>query len=159
MHSLGWKTVKEKVHLEKVLAIHKNHVKAISGSGHYSATFRTELLSNLSTDSTNLKAGYEILNKFIDSPSVKNGHWRLCTFKNYTYHMGNHTEPWMSNVVKDLKISHKKLTLNKPILKKYKPKLPVSLIRGLIRKLFYRTFLFKYFLIQKGLTKEEAEVY
>ncbi len=157
--TIGLDHPKSKYHFKKVLAISKNNLKSVVGNGHFTATYKRDLLNNFKNPATIEKMGGSVLNQSIDEPSVKHGHWRLCTFKNYTYHMGNVKEDWMEEVMLKIQKQSEPFNLAPPHLYAYKSKLPVNFIRGLVRKFFYRTFLFKRFLTKKGLTREEAEIY
>lgn len=151
--SIGWKGVKSTIQKNKAFALKKENILAAVGSGHFSATYKAELLAEIRIKTSNEKAGGLALNKFIDNPSVNHGHWRLATFDNFTYHMGNSSENWMND---SLKTPKRDFTLEKPIIKKYQSNLPVPLIRKLINKYFFKTKFFKKYLSKKGLSKNEV---
>ncbi|RRO22854.1 glycosyltransferase [Flavobacteriaceae bacterium 14752] len=157
--TIGLNHPKSKYHFKKILAISKKNLKSVVGNGHFTATYKSELLKYLKNLTAKEKMGGSGLNVSLDEPSVKHGHWRLCTFKNYTYHMGNIKESWMDKKINLIKTQSKSFDLKQPQFKAYKSSLPVSFIRGLVRKFFIRTFLFKDFLTKKGLTRKEAEIY
>ena len=154
--SIEWKGVKSSIHKQKVFAVKRHNVKAIIGAGHFTATYKPELLRKLRISNSTDKLGGKVLLTYLDLPTIKKGHWRLTTFDNFTYHMGNNVENWMTDLVK---LSKQKFILESPKLKNYQSKLPVYLVMKLMDKFFFKTKLFKKYLNKKGLSKEEAKTY
>lgn len=93
--SLGWDDNYNRAHLAWNLTIESNSTKAIIGSGHFVATYRRELFSNLKTFLSFKLGGNSEL--YFDELPIKKGLWRLTTLDNYAYHMGNVYEDWMEN--------------------------------------------------------------
>jgi len=151
--SIGWKGVKSTIQKNKAFAIKKDNVLAIIGSGHFTATYKTELLAEIKIKTAKAKAGGPLLHQYIDAPSIKYGHWRLATFHNYTFHMGNHSENWMMDLIK---MPKQNFSIATPQLKKYQSNLPVLLIRKLLNKYFFKKALFKKYLSKKGLSNDEV---
>lgn len=147
-----------KVQLEKYLTVSKGTVKAVIGAGHFITTYRAEVFSKLKNRFTNYKLGGDSESEFLDIPVVKNDFWRLSTADNYAYHMGNVLEDWMQ-------IEFDKLVENKKesTFELVKIKSGTSFSNFIKNKLFAKLILNKkimpYFLIWKGLSKEESKMY
>lgn len=99
-HSLGWNESYNKDYLKKILTVSEGGVKAVVGSGHYVATYKRCVFSEVFTyDSAKLGLDSE---KKLDEMPLRKNLWRLTTSGNYAYHMGNILEDWMKEEVKRL---------------------------------------------------------
>ncbi|WP_189606262.1 glycosyltransferase [Salinimicrobium marinum] len=98
--SLGWDESYNRDYLKKTLTISKDGIKAVVGSGHYVATYRRCVFSEMFTYDP-AKLGLDSEKKLDEMPLRKNL-WRLTTSDNYAYHMGNVLENWMEEEVKEL---------------------------------------------------------
>lgn len=139
---LGYSSVKRdigNINNIKLKTIESNNVKAIIGSGHFCSTYRNECLKSFyKPKSSEYRMGGAIMRKYIDYPINELGLWRLTTFKNYTYHMGNVKENWM--IVKFQKIK-KENSVPNLILKKLPNKQPKILNK--LKSAFVRKFIKK----------------
>ncbi len=147
------------VHFEKFLTLTKYTIKAVLGAGHFMATYRGNVFSDLGVTATPFSLGGASETKILDLPVIQKGYWRLSTEDNYTYHLGNMKESWMYDTLNALKkeekeinfVLHKSLKSPSKFLFWLKNKLP--------EKLFYRKPIRRFFLKYKGLTTEEVENY
>lgn len=154
--SLGNKSFYKPIHLEKYLTISKNDFYSVVGAGHFVTTYRGDIFSTIGVTSSSFSLGGTSENKLLDLPVVQQGYWRLSTIENYTFHIGNVSEPWMTETLNELKketefISfdlHQSLIKPSKFLFWIKNKLP--------EKLMYRKPIRRLFLKYKGLQKEEA---
>lgn len=146
-------------HLENVLTITDNNCKAVLGAGHFVATYRATILKQVANQYSNYKLGAKAVRVFLDQPAANMGYWRLATYDNYTYHLGNKIESWM---VKKLKNTTKSKEILEPT-----PLLATSLSsstvtkmkRLLIEKLIFSSFFLPFLLKYKGLKKIEVKNY
>lgn len=107
--SIGWNMPKKHYYFRSVMGIsNKNEFKACIGSGHFVATYRKELFENLKKYIPG-KMGAKS-EQYLDKSAMINGLWKLTTFKNYAYHMGNAWEDWMDEMPKPM--INEKLMLN-----------------------------------------------
>ncbi|PZX92459.1 glycosyltransferase family 2 protein [Flavobacterium aquariorum] len=144
--------------LKKYLTITNEDKKAVVGAGHFITTYRAEVFDNLGSRFTTYKLGGDSEGQFLDLPVVKKGFWRLSTADNYTYHMGNVVEDWMPVEVSKLTQNNKKCTFElKPL--RFNSKLAYFVKSKLFSKLILNKKVMRYFLIWKGLSKEEAKNY
>lgn len=99
--SIGWNMPKEHYYFQSVFGIcNENGFKACIGSGHFVATYRKELFKNLKKYIPG-KIGAKS-EQYLDKSAMINGFWKLTTFRNYAYHMGNCWEDWMDETPESL---------------------------------------------------------
>jgi len=149
----------KEVHLKNILSIKKDDTIAVVGSGHFTGTYRAELLKGAFKEYTSDVISPESDRFFLDKPSVKNGHWRLCTYDNFTYHLGNIKEEWMITKLKNVQKAQIN-DLRNPISEhKSKNCFCCILAQFIVRKLFFNKYLRKYYYQYLGLKKHEAQTY
>lgn len=157
--SVGNPNFYKPIHFDKYLTLTNHKVQAVVGAGHFVATYRGNIFSNLGVTATTYSLGGTSEANILDVPVIRKGYWRLSTDDNYTYHLGNVVEPWMQETFTTLKkedqvidfVLHKSLKRPSELLFWLKNSLP--------EKLFYRKPIRRFFLRYKGLTQEEAKQY
>lgn len=158
-HSVGNPKLYNEFHLDKYLTLSKGNVKAVIGAGHFVATYRGDIFDNLKQRSSIYSLGGNSEGDILDKPVVENGYWRLSTENNYTYHMGNTIEDWMSKKVENL-VEDKTIYNAVPRLEKvYSSNFANGFKNKFFSRVLYRESIWKFFLRYKGLTKEEAKKY
>jgi glycosyl transferase family 2 len=95
--SIGWNNDYNSDYLKYILAIEKRGQKALVGSGHFVATYKKDIFDEI-TSYLGYKLGGDS-EDYLDRMQLKKDYWRLTTFENFAYHMGNVYEDWMSQVV------------------------------------------------------------
>jgi len=157
-HSVGNVNFYNSIQLKKYLTITNKDKKAVVGAGHFVTTYRASIFDDLQSRYTNYKLGGDSELKFLDIPVVKKGFWRLSTSNNYAYHMGNVIEEWMFPEVDQLRKddNEKTFLISKTKSGSYFAFFIKSKLFG---KFILNKKLMKYFLIWKGLSKEEATNY
>jgi hypothetical protein len=157
-HSVGDSDFYNKTQLEKYLTVTKGKIKAVIGAGHFVSTYRGEVFSDLKNRYSKYKLGGDSESEFLDRPVVKKGFWRLSTADNYAYHLGNVLEDWMQVELDSLQVN---TTESDFVLKKVKSG---SLFFNFIKNKLFSKFILnkkiiRYFLVWKGLSREEAKTY
>jgi len=133
--SIGWDKNYNKNYLKQQLTISNSNCTAIVGSGHFVATYKKELFSEIVTY-IGYKMGADSLNYLDKSPLYK-GLWRLTTNNNFAYHMGNVIEPWIKDELE--KLNNKSNSISLLINKN--PHYKISKLHFFIKnKLFARLF-------------------
>ena len=85
---------------KKPLGINFNGIEALVGSGHFCATYHCSIIKKIpKISSGNSFKDAEI--KYFDKPVEDAGLLRLATTKGWVYHMGNVTENWMHDILKE----------------------------------------------------------
>jgi hypothetical protein len=158
LKSIGNEKFFRPIHYEKYLTIQKNETKAVVGAGHYVCTYRSEVFDKINLKTSNKLLGKNIM-KTIDNLVVEKGFWRVSTFDNYTYHMGNTTENWMFDTLKD--IPNNSEETKRPILRPISTNSYLSWFKINIfgAVLFSKHLFWKNFLKYKALTTDEAKYY
>ena len=100
--SIGKEDYFQSIKDKRYFVLNKNNVKACVGSGHYVATYKSDIFETISMNSRyKMSKG---LKEHIDDKSIKKGYWRLTTHDNFAYHMGNNDENWMIDALDNLKL-------------------------------------------------------
>lgn len=147
------------VHLENILTLTGSATNALVGGGHFVATYRGTVFSDLKQRYSGYKLGGKSVRDFLDVPVAKKGYWRLSTEDNYAYHMGNIVEPWMQEVL-DLLPSSNKNAVTLPLLKDIRRNKTILKIKAVVfEKFLIRKPIWRRFLRSKGLRKDEAKIY
>jgi hypothetical protein len=158
-HSIGNPKLYNKVQLDKYLTLSKGNVKAVIGAGHFVATYRGDIFDNLKQRNSIYSLGGNSEGDVLDKPVVQNGYWRLSTENNYTYHMGNTIEDWMSKKMESL-IKNKDVYNAIPRIEKvYSNNLANWVKNKVFSRLLFKKPVWNFFLRYKGLTIEEAKKY
>ena len=91
--SIGWDENRNPHYQQLALGIENKGRTAYVGAGHVAATYKRNVFSDVRTF-FNFKLGGNTL-RYIDSLCLDRDYWRLTTYDNYAYHMGNVHEDWM----------------------------------------------------------------
>ncbi|MBP2283039.1 hypothetical protein H4V97_001357 [Flavobacterium sp. CG_23.5] len=94
--SIGWDNSYNKDFLKYSLGLEYKEVKVYVGSGHFVATYKKQMF-NETQSYFNFKLGGNSEN-YLDTLPLKYDYWRVTTYDNYAYHMGNKLEGWMSKI-------------------------------------------------------------
>lgn len=146
------------IHYQKYLTIQDNEIEAVVGAGHYVITFRKDSIKNLKYATQDELLGANLMYDF-DKLIVENGFWRVSTSENYTYHMGNVSEKWMYDKLKNTE-EVKTIYKSPKLIPNPKNKVINWIKIVAFKKILFATIsLWKYFLRFKGLSKEESKQY
>jgi hypothetical protein len=92
--SIGWTWKYNQDYLKYNLALEVDiDLKVLIGSGHFVATYKKDIFEKITS-----YLGYKLggtSEGYLDKAPLKKGYWRLTTYENYAYHMGNTFEQWM----------------------------------------------------------------
>lgn len=92
--SIGWTWEYNQDYLKYNLGLEINiDLTVLVGSGHFVATYKKDVFEEITT-----YLGYKLggtSEGYLDKAPLKKGYWRLTTYDNYAYHMGNVFEDWM----------------------------------------------------------------
>lgn len=155
--SVGNRDFYNPIQLKKNLCITSKKCNAVVGAGHFVVTYRSSVFNSFEVRYTDFFLGGGSDDIF-DLPIIKKGFWRLSTDDNYAYHMGNVLEDWMFETVSKLKQNNSDSNF------KLQPIQPSSKIAYFIKSRLFSKFILnkkimRYFLIWKGLSRQEAKEY
>lgn len=95
--SLGWKRDYNKDFLNHIFGLKiSSDFKVLIGAGHFVATYKKDVFKNINSFSQYKLGGDSEI--YLDKLPLKKDYWRLTTYDNFAYHMGNTYENWMSEV-------------------------------------------------------------
>lgn len=93
-NSIGWDTTYNKDFLKYTLGYDCGNSYVYVGAGHFVATYKKHMFDEVKTFFDYKLGGKS--ESFLDDIALKYGYWRVTTYDNYAYHMGNVMEDWMS---------------------------------------------------------------
>lgn len=97
--SIGWDRNFNHDYLKYSLGLQWNDdLCVLIGSGHFVATYKRNIFDDIPSFNPYRMGGYS--EDCLDSAPLRKDYWRLTTYDNFAYHIGNAIEPWM------LEISH-----------------------------------------------------
>lgn len=155
--SIGWPRLDEKWK-DTILTLQgKNDVLAVVGCSHFVGTYKREVFKYLPKVNSDYRLGGDSELLYTDLPVVKAGGYRLATYDNYAYHMGNTIEPWMIEVFEAIKVKKEKqlITTDYTLLRK-KNWLFLSGTK-VFEKLLHIKLIKKKLLRYKGLTNKQLQ--
>jgi hypothetical protein len=155
--SVGNNNFYNKIQLKKYLTISSNGQTAVIGAGHFVVTYRADIFNSFDKRFTEYVLGGGSDDLF-DIPVIKKGFWRLSTAENYAYHMGNTLEDWMKKEKKE-KINQNNFSGSVVLSKKGSSGFSYFIKSKLFAKFILNKKIMRYYLVFKGLTKEESKDY
>jgi hypothetical protein len=155
-HSIGWPWLDEKYKDVTATLNSNGGTKALVGCSHFVATYKREVFSELPKGNSKYKIRGDSELLYTDLPVLKGGGYRLSTYDNYAFHMGNILEDWMAEKFGQLLNINK--SNEKPTIKILeRPLLNPILLEKLFKFLLTFKFMKKGLLKMKGLTAEQIE--
>jgi hypothetical protein len=155
-NSIGWPwlDIKYKDVIATLKA--KNGTIAVLGSSHFVATYKREVFDEMPKGNSLFQLGGDSEFLYTDLPVLKKGGYRLSTYDNYAYHMGNKLETWMTAKFENLLNNEKDNEI--PVFKTLKkPIFDAVLLEKIFKFLISFSFISKRILAQKGLTKQQIK--
>ncbi|WP_299385037.1 glycosyltransferase family A protein [uncultured Lacinutrix sp.] len=101
--SIGWPRLDAKFKDVILTLKAKNNTIAVVGNSHFTGTYKKEVFKMLPNASSSYKLGGDSEKLYLDIPVIKMGGYRLATYNNYAYHIGNTIESWMLDEYNALK--------------------------------------------------------
>jgi Glycosyl transferase family 2 len=146
-------------HLTNILTIKGKLTNAVLGCGHFVATFKGDVFDGLKEKYADQKLGGDSVRKFLDQPVADKGYWRLATEDNYTYHMGNIKEKWMTELLQTLD-NKGNIVLECPKLSELDRVGWITRFKiFIVNKIVFRQPLWRFYMRSKGLSKEASKEY
>lgn len=135
----------------------KNNTIAVLGCSHFVVTYKREVFDQSPKTNSIYQLGGNSEHLYLDEPVLKMGGYRLATYDNYAFHMGNVFEPWMEDVYENLEITDKMMMDYNTIPFLKKGNLECFFSEKIFKKIFVnkkiRSLIFKY----KGLNQEQIK--
>ena len=156
-NSLGWSYLNDK--LKDVILTLKasNNTIAVVGNAHFVGTYKREIFELLPKSNSKFKLGGSSEKLYTDLPVVKSGGYRLATYDNFAYHIGNTLENWIVKEFNDLKNQQKAEVDLEKVSDLQKSSFNYFISEKLFSKLFYIKRVKKHLLKMKGLNNIQLE--
>lgn len=149
--SIGWPWLDNKWK-DIIMTLTDNGVTAVVGAPHFVATYKSELFNNLPLKSSNDFLGNMSEQLFLDETVLKFSAYRLSTYDNYAYHMGNVKEDWMPENLRELKKMD--FEINEYLFNKLKSSGCWRFIKSILfKKIITANFIKQIYYRSKGLSK------
>ena len=154
-NSIGWPWLDIKY--KDVIATLKNKQDAIAvlGSSHFVCTYKKEVFSKMPKSNSIYKLGGDSEYLYTDLPVLKMGGYRLATYGNYAFHLGNVLEDWMIQKMHTLKVENKEAKVFKDLKTIKARPFYYFFTEKVFKKIFYNSIIRNKILTYKGLSKEQ----
>jgi glycosyltransferase involved in cell wall biosynthesis len=155
--SISWFTHTYHENLRKFqLGLDYGDLKVLVGTGHFAATYKKDIFTQIKT-SLNFKLGGDS-EIYLDELPLRKDYWRLTTYDNFAYHLGNVREEWMQEILENIQ------PVSTTVKSGFGKRKPVSAFTYVLKnKLFYRFikvgWMYRMFLSWKKLPKANRAGY
>lgn len=157
--SIGWFSLENRFKDLICTLKAKNGTIAVLGCSHFVATYKREVFEKLPKANSEYLLGGNSEGLFLDIPPLKMGGYRLSTYDNYAFHLGNLWEPWMEDKQNEIKEIEKKEHNYFQFAKlKYSP-LGYFFSFRIFEKIFKNKMLYNFILTKKGISKEKIKTF
>lgn len=154
-NSIGWPWLDIKYKDVIATLKSKEDIIAVLGSSHFVCTYKREVFSKIPKNNSIYKLGGDSEYLYTDLPALKMGGYRLATYGNYAFHLGNVLEDWMTQKFSNLKTEIKAPTsIDQLKMLKFRP-FYYYFTEKLFRKIFRIPFICKFILKRKGLSNKQ----
>lgn len=156
--SIGWKRDYNPNYLEYVLGFEvDSSLSVLVGSGHFVATYKKDIFSQIVSNIPFKMGG--ISEQYLDELPLKKDYWRVTTYDNYAYHLGNTWEKWMDAFInKSNKTEVNNIFGNFPINSKCST-FRYVMKNKIFKKLLFNSLVLRYFYKLKQLPKSMIKKY
>jgi hypothetical protein len=155
-NSIGWPWLDEKYKDVIATLSSEDEIIAMVGCSHFVATYKKEVFTEIPKGNSQFKIRGNSEYLYTDLPVLKKGGYRLSTYDNYAYHMGNKLETWMTAKFENLLNNEKdnEILVFKTLKK---PSFDAVLLEKLFKFLISFPFINRRILTRKGLTKQQVK--
>lgn len=156
--SIGWKRDYNEDYLKYTLGLDFSiDFKVIVGSGHFVFTYKSVTFDKIKTFIPYKLGGTS--EGYLDALTLSQDYWRLTTYENFAYHMGNVPEPWMFDAVNQMSGANYSENRSNFYQKKQTFSQWVLLRNKIFRKLFLNKLMLPLLYSKWGLPKESIKNY
>ena len=156
--SLGWNSLEPR--FKDVIMTLESQDKstiAVVGATHFAATYNIKYLKNIPKQNTNFQLGGSSEGLYLDKPPFDLDGYRLSTYDNFAYHIGNTLENYIEQEFSNLDaIENKSEIITRVIKNPKKPKLK-AIAEKLLLKFISNRKNYNRILKQKGLTQQQLD--
>jgi hypothetical protein len=154
--SIGWSSLENRFK-DVIVTLKEDNVTTVISATHCVATYKTSYLRDLPKMSSKYKLGGDSERKYLDEPPYKKDGYRLSTYDNYAYHLGNTIEDWQRKAYTSLTSVTVKQDLPEIVINEPK----TNVVRAFLKKIFLKLLTYRpvynFLLLRKGLTKAQLK--
>jgi hypothetical protein len=156
--SIGWDTLEPRFK-DVIMTLKTADTTAVVSAVHCVATYKTAYLKSMPLEGTTYKLGGDSEGVYLDKPPFDLDGYRLSTYANYAYHMGNRIESWFEmkedvTTVEEAKIEVPDIESKLPGKSKLKYVLEKLILLAITKRSVYN-----FLLLRKGLTKAQLKTF
>jgi hypothetical protein len=157
--SIGWTALENR--FKDVIACieSKNGTKAVLGCSHFVATYKSEIFQTIPKENSKYKIEGDSEFLYTDLPVLKMDGYRLATYNNYTFHIGNTIENWVSDLVAKIVYQEKQEKKYENLKKLTTKPLRYFIIEKFLKRVITRKNFQEFLMIRKGLTREQLKTF
>ncbi len=153
--SVGWPNLSHKMKDVALTLKSKKNTIAYVGNSHFVGTYKNEVFKQLPKEDSLYQLGGNSEFLYLDEPVLKVGGYRLATYDNYAYHLGNKLENWAKKTFTDLVDSKKEYSDYSQIPKLSSNTIGYFISEKIFKKLFYIKTFKRLAYRKKGLNKAQ----
>ncbi|WP_445955314.1 glycosyltransferase family A protein [Yeosuana sp.] len=156
-NSIGWPWLDVKY--KDIIATLKSNDGdlAVVGASHFVGTYKKEVFDKIPNTNSEYVLGGDSEYLYSDIPVLKMGGYRLATYDNFAYHLGNTKEPWMIDLYDSLKDEQKVYDNFDSIKKLTSKETSYFISEKIFKKLFTIKAFKKWIFKTKGLNNEQIK--
>ena len=157
--SLGWFSLENRFKDLICTLKAKDGTIAVVGCSHFVATYKREVFEKLPKRNSEFLLGGNSEGLYLDIPPLKMGGYRLSTYDNYAYHLGNHWEPWMEEEQRQInEVAKKDANYHRINDLGYSPIKYFTAFK-IFEKIFKNRNIYNFILTKKGISKEKIKTF
>ncbi|WP_124980926.1 glycosyltransferase [Nonlabens xiamenensis] len=157
--SIGWKYLPEEFGDSIATLESKNGLKAVVGCSHFVATYKREVFEALPERNSPYLIDGDSEYLYLDKPVILSNGYRLSTYSNNAYHLGNVHEEWMSDAFEQLDAVSSQFNDYSSLDRLEKNAFKYWLDFTLFKKLFKTKKFLRWVLKKKGLNDQQIYNY
>ncbi len=155
-NSIGWSWLNDKYKDVIGTLKAKNGNVAVLGGSHFVATYKQEVFTELPKSNSEYKLGGDSEYLYNDEIVLKMGGYRLSTYDNYAYHLGNTFEDWMQQSFDEQKEEQKVFDNFKQIKVLRKNKIDFFISEKIFKNIIKIKNVHRHILKMKGIRKDQV---
>ncbi|GAL61484.1 hypothetical protein JCM19300_4430 [Algibacter lectus] len=157
--SIGWTHLPEEFGDSIGTLTAKDNTVAVLGCSHFVATYKSEVFKALPEDNSAYLIDGDSEFLYMDKPVVLVDGYRLSTYTNNAYHLGNVFEPWMQDNFDALKAREQKYNDYSSLKTLKKNTIKYILAHKIFKNVIKFRPILRFILKQKGLNKKQVANY
>ncbi|PIA78010.1 hypothetical protein BFR04_07195 [Gaetbulibacter sp. 4G1] len=156
--SIGWNTLEHRFK-DVIMTLKENDTTVVISAVHCVATYKTDYLKTIPKENSKYKLGGDSEGLYLDAPPFNLDGYRLSTYNNYAYHIGNKKESWLDLAFKSIEDTFIKSEIPMIFSKKPRKKSLKYFSEKILLKLIKNKRIYNYLLLKKGLSKAQLKTF